>query len=352
MNSFPGTEIVFRVFTTQGGGSCFYYKELNLFVTSLHIVKGEKEVVIEDTNQNRYLASVLLVAPATGIALLRTAHSFLHLPDVVLAKKKWVKEQQVFITGFPFDENINCTDSFLEAAKTVDGNKYLLMRDSLDSWMSGGIVSDEKAQVAGMITLPDTEEDETNWVMPAQVLSAFFAKVDAGVLQNYSMECTDCTAIISLQKNRVCPHCGAEPNMDLINPESPAEFSRYCERLLKKAGISPVLCRAGYHVWKYKQGNTITRLFESDEEFLYISSCIRKIKKNNEDLYRYLLDKSMSPFHTGIEDKELYISYRVHPSDRTPSGSETVVSTFKEFLIKTHEVENYINKNFSSFLEG
>lgn len=352
MNSFSIAEVVFRVFTSQGGGSCFYYKELNLFVTSLHIVKGEKEVVLEDVNQSRYLASVLLVVPATGIALLRTEQSFSHLPAVVLAKKKPAKKQQLLITGFPFDEGISWIDNFLEVTQILDGNKYLVLQDSTDSWMSGGIVSDEKGQIAGMITLPDTGEDETNWAIPTQVLAALFEKVQGMIPQKYSIACAGCNAIIPVGKNSFCPDCRSETDTDLTEAESPGAFSRYCEKLLKKAGISPVLCRAGYRTWKYKQGKVITRLFESDDEFLYISSCIGKIKKDNEILYRYMLDKNMSPFHTGIEDKELYISYRVHPTDMTTSASETVLSSFKEFLIRTQNISKYLSKNFSSCIEA
>lgn len=353
MNPSAITPVVFRLFTTQGGGTCFYYKELNVFVTSLHIVQGEKEAAIEDVHEKRYAAQVCMVIPAAGIALLQTAHDFSHLPALGWpATGAAFKKQPLHTIGFPFDAPFQVEANELKSHKTIDDRKYMVLEEELDSWMSGGLVVTNQGTVAGMINPAgdNEDDDDINFAIPAPVLLTALQQASQTISKKFAVLCPACNQLLK-KGAEDCAACGETTDDDFFSFNKKDDFSAYCEDLMDAAGIDAVQSRAGYHTWKVNTAGVQLRFFDYEEDYLFITAKIATVKKDNEALYRYVLDKKTAPFHAGMEDDDLYLSYRIHPVSLKIRNKTAISTSLRAFIDLSTSVKKYIEANFRNYIQ-
>ena len=65
-----------------------------------------------------------------------------------------------------------------------------------------------------------------------------------------------------------------------------------------------------------------------------------------EPLLRFLLSADTQPFILGIQNNEVYISYRVHLSDVFSDEREKVMKNVTDLAQKADDLDNYLNETF------
>ena len=83
--------VVIQIATPYSKGTGFYVKEYNLIVTNEHVVRGNKEVVIDSSRFDRQLATVLFVDAKHDLAFLSVPNS-VEIPNIQMGVIDKVKE--------------------------------------------------------------------------------------------------------------------------------------------------------------------------------------------------------------------------------------------------------------------
>jgi serine protease Do len=342
------SEVVFKVTTSQGSGTCFYLKNENVFVTNFHVVSGAHEVSIEDGDKNRYLAKVIMVHPQIDVAFLRTEQAFEHLPALSVELSEEAQSgQQIYVAGFPFGMPFTVTDGTVSAANQFMDGKYFLQTDAaVNPGNSGGPMLNAAGNVVAITTSKFTQADNMGFGIPAKQLAEELECLKDIHDRDYTLKCDSCTTLIHDQTD-YCPNCGNSIDRKLFEKASLTDFAVFCEKALKDSNINPVLARAGYEFWEFYAGSSLIKMFIYNSSYLYLTSPINLLPKQNlEQVFRYLLSAPIEPFKLGIYNNEIYISYRTAVADVFSQDADSVNQYISQLTQKAYELDNYLLDTF------
>ncbi|MDE5638402.1 MAG: YbjN domain-containing protein, partial [Odoribacter sp.] len=70
-------------------------------------------------------------------------------------------------------------------------------------------------------------------------------------------------------------------------------------------------------------------------------------KKNFEPLLRYLLQSTDTcPYQLGVENNQIFLSYRVHLSDIQADTDSVIRKNITEFAFQTDRIANFLSEEF------
>jgi hypothetical protein len=111
--------------------------------------------------------------------------------------------------------------------------------------------------------------------------------------------------------------------------------------------LNPVLARTGYEVWKFHKGSAEIRVFVYNKSYLFVTSPINILpKKDLEPVLTYLLDDKIKPYQFGLQDNQIYLSYRVHLNDVFADKNEHIKTELTDIVKKADELDNYLHDEF------
>ena len=95
-------KVVIQIATPYSKGTGFYLKKYRLIVTNEHVVRGNKEVVIQGNNVERQLAKVIYLDQKLDLAFLSTQEDN-SIPDVTLGNRQEMANGETIVAiGHPF----------------------------------------------------------------------------------------------------------------------------------------------------------------------------------------------------------------------------------------------------------
>src|SRR5579863_2626748 len=92
-------KLIYKVNTAYGSGTCFALASHGVFVTNYHVVKSFKEVCIENSSKDSFLAKVILVDPVRDLAFLRCEKK-VEMPEIQLSSATLQRGDKAFVAGF------------------------------------------------------------------------------------------------------------------------------------------------------------------------------------------------------------------------------------------------------------
>ncbi|MDR2233215.1 MAG: trypsin-like peptidase domain-containing protein [Tannerella sp.] len=336
---------VYKINHAGGSGSCFYLKKHNLFVTNYHVIEGFKKVAIQDDGKNRYLVNVVLVNPELDIALLVADEDFSALPDVELAKSGDTKiGQRLNVAGYPFGMPYTVTEGTVSAPKQLIKNKYYIQTDAaVNPGNSGGPIFNENNEVVAITASKITNADNMGFGIPISGLNKILDDIKDLDRTKFNVQCSSCETLIT-EQTEYCPSCGEKLSESIFKELQLTELSQFCEKAIEAMGINPIIARVGYESWKFHKGSSEIRMFVYDRSYLFATSPINIMpKKDLEPLLTFLLKGETSPYQLGIEDNQIFISYRIHISDiQCEKHADELQKNIINLAFKADELDNFL----------
>jgi hypothetical protein len=89
-------------------------------------------------------------------------------------------------------------------------------------------------------------------------------------------------------------------------------------------------------------------MFVYDKSYLFCTSPINILtKKDLEPVLTYILDDKIKPYQFGLQDNQIYLSYRVHLSDIfSDNANEEIKKNITNLAIKADELDNFLYEKF------
>ncbi|MFI5452293.1 trypsin-like peptidase domain-containing protein [Pedobacter sp. UC225_61] len=338
--------LVFKVNTAKGSGTCFFLNEQQIFVTNFHVVNGCHVVSVENNKQERMMAEVILADPGADLALLRVSTPIV-ATDLMFNTEPLFNTQKVSVAGYPYGMPYCITQGIISSVNQVLSNQNFIQIDAaINPGNSGGPVLDEQGNLIGIVASKFTEADNMGFAIPVARLEELIGVLKIANHQSYAIKCTSCDTVI-VNRSHYCPSCGAGLEESWFDEYELSFVGRFCEDAMAKAGINPVLMRAGHEFWVGHSGSAELRIFISGN-YIYATSPLNKMpRQNTEAILSYLLSNPLKQYQLGLSDNMIYISYRF------PLGGihneklyETMLNDLAGLVTKADEMDDYLQQTF------
>lgn len=336
----------FKILTSSSTGSGFYLKNEDVLITNHHVVKGYKKVAVEDNNQNRIIANVIMINPDIDIAILKPEqpidieHAFSINSSLVITTR-----QKVYVLGYPFGMPFTITEGIVSNPEQQMNGKHFVQTDAaINPGNSGGPLVTEEGFLVGINSSKFNNADNMGFAIPFKEVASAIESIKSNIDGKFSLQCHSCHSL-SYDPVDYCNNCGCQLSKDEFIDEELGELSNFIEDAIAQLGINPVLTRAGYEYWNFHQGSSEIRIFIYKRDYLYITSPINNIPKENLlDLYTYLISSNHSPFKLGIYQNTIFISYRVHMADifKDEDSKNYVKEKLKDLALKADEMDDFL----------
>ena len=340
---------VFKVNHAGGSGSCFYLKKYNLFVTNYHVVEGFRQLAIQDNDKNAFLSQVILVNPNLDIAFLIAEGDFSNLPEINLPEKDEVAiGQKINVAGYPYGMPFTMTEGTVSSPKQLMNNSYYLQTDAaVNPGNSGGPMFNDKNEVVGITVSKFNNADNMGFGIPVESLKKVLEHVDEIDRTKFNVQCHSCEELIS-DEEEYCPSCGNQISEDVFKEHGLTDLAAFCEEAIAGMEINPVLARIGYENWRFHKGSSEIRLFVYQRSYLFCTSPINILpKKDLEPILTYMLSsEQFAPYQLGLDDNQIYISYRIHISDVFSGYADEVKKNITNMAFKADELDNFLVENY------
>ena len=337
--------ITFKILTSGGTGTGFYIAESDIVLTNHHVIKGCKEVAIEDDEKNRLHAKVILTNPDVDIAILKVDKKFDNAASFSLdANLELARQQKVFALGFPFGMPFTITEGIVSNPKQHMDGKYFVQTDAaINPGNSGGPLVTESGKLIGINSSKFSNADNVGFAIPLETVNEVIEAVKENEKFEFSLQCSSCSSL-SYEALDFCNNCGNTLPKDVFDDIQLNEFSVFMEDTIKQLDINPVLTRAGHEFWEFHQGSSLIRIFVRGGSYLYLTSPLNNLpNKGLEELFEYLVASDQGEFSLGIQQNTIYISYRIHISDifKNDESKADVKDKIKALILRADELDDF-----------
>ncbi|ATA74453.1 trypsin-like peptidase domain-containing protein [Capnocytophaga canis] len=338
---------IFKIITSGGTGSGFAVKGYDFLITNYHVVEGAKTLAVEDQERNRYFARVVMANPELDLA-------FLHVEGISLADTSITinpdlqihNTQKVFINGFPFGMPFTITEGIISSTNQPMNNRHYVQTDAaVNPGNSGGPMLNQDGMLVGVTTSKFTEADNVGFAIHFNEVIKELR--DFTFSDNvFRVKCNSCDHFIETE-TKFCPQCGNKVNASVFEEFELSNFATFIESAIADMGANPILCRAGRDVWEFHQGSALIRMFIFRSNYLIVTSPLVKLPKQNlAPLYEYMLSHPYSPYHFGISENIIYLSYRVHLSDLFSEDSEKIKNHVRDIPKLADYLDNILVEQY------
>ncbi len=335
---------IVKISSPAGSGSGFYIKSSDIVVTNFHVISGVKSLAIETYNKEKIKAQVLQINPMTDIALLRPAKSISDV-ELIVARNASIKNMdEVFILGYPFGMPFSVTEGIISSPKQFIEGKYYIQTDAaINPGNSGGPMINKNGEVIGINTCKLKEADNMGFAIPSDAIGEELDSLKNNKIEKFGVKCPSCSFLIT-EKQEYCENCGSKLDVDKLFEELKlSPLAELIEETIQKAGIDPILARAGYEFWEFHRGSALLRFFVFKGNYFFTTCPLVKIPKINPiNVYNYILSNSVSPYILGISEGIIYLSYRTCIPDIFSDLKETIKSNLIGFTSMADKLDNLL----------
>jgi serine protease Do len=340
---------VLKINTPSGVGTGFYLKEFDVILTNFHVVEGHRKVAIEFQDKQVISGSVLIINPFVDLAFVKPEKNLTNdLPELSLYRGNDLKSRdKVIILGYPLGLPFTVTEGIISNPRQLLNGQTVLQTDAaINPGNSGGPLVNHKGEVIGITKSKFVNADNMGFAIPIdQVLPELEAfRLNPNVA--FAVKCPSCGHSV-YEKTDNCGNCGARLDKKLFDEEPKTEMAIYVEEVFKKLNIDPVVASRGVDFWEFHQGSALIRYFVYRNSFLFATSPIVNLPKNNVgEVYKYVLSNPVSPFNLGINQGGIFISYRVHLSDIHTSKKDSILKNLADLATKADELDNFLVEKY------
>jgi serine protease Do len=343
--------VIIQIATPYSTGTGFYLRDPNLIVTNEHVVRGNREVVIDGDLLPRQLCRVIYTDPKFDLAFIEAPKS--DLPSVLLGVSRAVKEgDHVVAIGHPFGLKFTATQGIISNTLHKENSVRYIQHDAaLNPGNSGGPLVNEFGEVIGVNTFIINQSDNLGFSLPARYLDDAireFRQVGATV----GSRCVNCGHLVLEAKveDGRCPHCGSKIDLPSRAEEyQAAGIARTVEEILEKCNHNIRLARRGPNLWEVREGSAKIFISYYEPNGLIAGDAILcdLPKENIKDVYEFLLRQNhqMESLSLSVKGQEVVLSLIIF--DRY-LNMKTGLKMFRYLFEKADYYDNILIEQFGA----
>ena len=346
--------VVIQIATPYSKGTGFYIKDSHLIVTNEHVVRGNKEVVIDNSQFARQLTGVLFVDAMHDLAFLAVPKT-VTIPTIKLGDLAKVKEgDHAIAIGHPFGLKYTTTQGIISSTHHQQNDITYLQHDAaLNPGNSGGPLLNMSGEVIGVNTFMIRDGENIGFSLPVNYLIETVKAFQIGEGKS-GTRCTSCSNLVfdKGKEKKYCPHCGAKITLPPYEEiYEPVGVSKTIEGFLAKTGHDVKLSRRGPNNWEINQGSAKINITYHEKTGLIIGDAFlcNLPKENIGPLYEYLLKQNYLieglTFSVNPKGQDIILSLLIY--DRY-LNIDTGVELFKHLFEKADHYDDILVDEFGA----
>ncbi len=344
--------IVIQIATPYSTGTGFYLKHFNLVITNEHVVRGNREVVVDGDTFRKQLVKVVYTDPKYDIAFLE-APVLKAMPDVKLGSEKKLREGDTVIAmGHPFGLKYSATTGIVSNTRHEQGDIFYIQHDAaLNPGNSGGPLVDDVGDVVGINTFIVRDGNNIGFSLPINYLKT---TIEEFLAANVSVgtRCSSCANLVfeATIEGNYCPHCGTKVQLpSLVEEYEPIGIAKTIESIIEEAGNDVRLARVGPSKWEIQKGSAKISISYYEKTGLITGDAYLCTlpKENIKPLYEYLLRQNYQTekLTFSIKDQDIILSLLIF--DRY-LNVETGLQLFKHLFEKADHYDNILVEEYGA----
>lgn len=338
---------VFKIITAGGSGSGFKIVGHDFIITNYHVIQGNKLVAVENHKKDRFLAQVAMVNTELDLAFLIVEKLDASGEIILDENLTATNTQKVYINGFPFGMPFTITEGIISSPnQPMRGRNYIQTDAAVNPGNSGGPMTTEDGRLIGVTTSKFTEADNVGFGIKHQDIIKQIEDYNFSDTK-YRVKCNSCDDFIE-EEVEFCSNCGNNIDISVFEEFEMSNFSIFVEEALTNLGVNPILCRAGNDFWEFHQGSALIRIFIVNNNYLYATSPLNKLPKQNLDkLLEYVTGDSQDPYILGVYKNKIFLSFRTHLSDIYSEKKTDIKDIITKLAKKADDLDDFFKDNFA-----
>ena len=261
---------IIQIATPYSRGTGFYLPQFELILTNEHIVRDNREVIIDGTGFEKQLTQVIYLDDHNDLAFLNAPK--LSLSPIIISDVILTEGIEVLAIGHSFGANFcSATGTFAGLIGERGRPEYIYHTASLNPGNSGGPLLNDKGELIGINTFLIDDDQITAFALPVKTLLPVIQSYKE--LQSEAIRCSACGIIVSKKEssNQKCPGCYQKIIFASdIDPYEPVGVAKAIEEMLSLAGYQAELSRLGPGNWEIQQGSAQIHISYYDKTGLII----------------------------------------------------------------------------------
>lgn len=345
-------EVIIQIATPYSTGTGFYLKDVNLIITNEHVVRDNKEVIIDGMHLERQLSKVLYTDQKYDLAFLEISNGE-KMPLIELDLDQKITAGDIVIAmGHPFGLKFTATQGIVSnALHQVDHIDYYQHDAALNPGNSGGPLVNENGSIIGINTFVIRDGNNIGFSLPVKYLN--------NTLQEYqsskaaiAVRCPSCSNLVFENQidKKYCPHCGSFIQLpSQIEEYEAVGIAKTIEVILEKAGHPIKLSRRGPNNWELRQGSAKISIAYYEKNGLITGDAYlcHLPKQNIQALYEYLLKQNylMEGLTFSVKGQDIIISLLIY--DRY-LNEDTCLKLFTHLFEKADHYDDILVDEFGA----
>lgn len=290
-------DIVVQIATPYATGTGFYLNEADLIITNEHVVRDNRQVVIESPGFERQLCDVVYMDVKYDLAFLQAPkqHSMGkvkigEVPDLALG-------DPVIAMGHPFGLKFTATQGIISSLDyQMDGVMYIQHDAALNPGNSGGPLLTAKGHLIGVNSFVIRDGQSIGFALPVNYLKDTLAEF-LSLPAIRAVRCPACTNMVFERPEHkdYCPYCGTELTcIGAIPTFEPLGIPKTIEDILFELGYNVQLSRVGPNLWQILKGSALIDISYHERTGLIVGDAtLCELPKNGiEKIYRFMLQQN------------------------------------------------------------
>ena len=309
---------IVQIATPYSRGTGFYLPQYDLIVTNEHVVRDNREVVIDGLTFGKQLSPIIYLDALFDLAFIKTPE-VKNIPDFCLLKDILTAGTEVWSLGQPFGSKFMYSKGIINnVVKENEDLEFIYHTALLNPGNSGGVLINNKGEIIGVNTFLIADGKFTGFALPVHFLLETieeFRKKEGEV----AARCASCKAILfekNIQKQK-CPHCHQKVVLATqIKPYAPSGVAKTIEDMLSLAGYQVELSRRGPGNWEIQQGSAHIHISYYDKTGLIIGDAYlcSLPAQNPKPLYEFLLKQNyeIEGLTFSIKEQDIVLSLLIY----------------------------------------
>ena len=344
--------IIVQIATPYSTGTGFYLKNKGLIVTNEHVVRDNREVVINGEGFEKQMTKVIFTDIRHDLAFLAPPET-IEAPEVEFFEGKNLARGEIVIAaGHPFGLKYSATQGIISNIEEEKNGITFIQHDAaLNPGNSGGPLINQEGQIIGVNTFVIMNGNNVGFSLPVNYLKKTIEEFQTTPHQ-VATRCRSCSNIVfeKTVDTNYCPHCGAKVKLPhQIDPYEALGVSKTIEELLEKMGENVGLSRIGPNNWEIIKGSATIHISYHEKTGLIMgdaSLCLLP-KENIKPLYEYLLKQNhkIEGLTFSIKENDIVLSLLIY--DRY-LNMDTGMKLFLYLFEKADDYDNILVEKYGA----
>ncbi len=338
--------VVIQIATPFSVGTGFYLNDYGLIVTNEHVVRNNKEVVVEGKGIKRLIRKVRYVDPKFDLAFIQAPESLATEPIHLHTENDYNQGDPVLAIGHPFGLKYTATQGIISNTLHQQNDLFYIQHDAaLNPGNSGGPLLNEKGEILGVNTFIIQNGQSIGFSLPARYLKDTLDEFVAGK-KELGVRCTACSNIVfepNIEK-KYCPFCGARITMiSQIEDYVPSGVRLEIEDCLHQLGYDVSLTRRGPFNWEIEKDSARIILSYHEESGMIAGDAVlcSLPKEGIREIYIFLLQQNylLEGLSYSIQNQDIILSLQIFDHSFKP---ENGVQVFSQLFEKANEIDDIL----------